>query len=58
MNVTVNKRYGWTEARLIAALAFVMIGLLVTIDAWRDMIMIASRDEEASHIFLVPIVAA
>lgn len=30
---------------------------VVTFDAWSDIFRIASRDEESSHIFLVPIVA-
>lgn len=43
---------------LVAALALTALGILVTLPAWADMHAIASGDEESSHIFLVPIVAA
>ena len=41
------------------ALGFLLvtIGFLVTLDVWADIYRIAMRDEEASHILLVPIVA-
>ena len=51
-------RRGWTDARLGAALALVCASVAVTFDAWKDIFRIATRDEESSHIFLVPIVAA
>jgi exosortase len=50
-------RRGWTPARLGAGLALVAASVAVTFDAWKDIYRIASRDEEASHIFLVPVVA-
>jgi exosortase len=34
------------------------VGIAATWGAWKDIFAFASRDEEASHIFLVPIVAA
>ena len=42
------------------AAAFVMaaLGVLATYEAWHDIYYLASRDEEYSHIFLVPVVAA
>jgi exosortase len=43
---------------VVAAVAMVAVGVAVTFDAWADIYHIASIDEEYSHIFLVPIVAA
>jgi exosortase len=43
---------------LIAGAILALLGMLVAGDAWRDIFRIAQRDEESSHIFLVPIVAA
>ena len=47
----------WTLRHIIASVTLVTLGITVTFDAWSDMLHIASRDEESSHIFLVPIVA-
>ena len=49
-------RWVWTMPRLIAAVLMTLAGIWVTQDAWLDIYTIAQRDEEASHIFLVPIV--
>lgn len=51
-------RHGWTP--LHAVLAFVLVGLgaWATFTAWADIFHIARIDEEASHIFLVPLVVA
>ena len=46
-----------SKERFWAGLVLVALGVLVTFDAWADIIRIALRDEESSHIFLVPIVA-
>jgi len=43
---------------LYGGLALAAISIVVTIDAWSDILNIASNDEESSHIFLVPIVCA
>jgi exosortase len=51
-------RRGWTDARIAAALVLVSAAVAITFDAWRDIFRIATRDEESTHIFLVPIVAA
>jgi len=48
---------GWTRWHAVASLIFVTLGVMTTWDAWKDLFQIASKDEEASHIFLVPIVA-
>ncbi len=39
-------------------LALVGLGVAVTFDAWHDMFSIALRDEEQSHVLVVPAVAA
>jgi len=42
----------------VAAAAFMdALGIAVTFDAWKDIYLIASKDEENGHIFLVPLVA-
>ena len=46
-----------TGLHLIAALGMAALGVLSTLDAWKDIYTIARNDEEYSHIFLVPIVA-
>jgi exosortase len=51
-----SNRRGWTNTRLGVALALVCASVAVTFDAWRDIVRIATRDEEASHVFLVPFV--
>lgn len=51
-------RRGWSDSRFVAALVLVTGSVVVSFDAWRDIYRIATRDEESSHIFLVPIVAA
>ena len=47
-----------TVWRLIAAISLALAGVLVTSDAWLDILHIARRDEESSHVFLVPLVIA
>lgn len=48
----------WSAWHVIAGVLMVALGVAVTFDAWADIYHIASIDEEYSHIFLVPIVAA
>jgi exosortase len=48
----------WTLQRLVGALLLTLAGIVAGIEAWRDILHIAARDEEASHVFLVPIVVA
>ncbi|MCG8550026.1 MAG: exosortase/archaeosortase family protein [Desulfobacterales bacterium] len=43
---------------VILASIFALIALLITRDAWLDILHIATLDEESSHIFLVPIIVA
>ena len=48
----------WTAWHALAALAMAAVGVLVTWEAWADIAEIAWKDEEYSHIFLVPLVGA
>src|SRR2546423_14227998 len=52
------KKHGWTNKRVLIALALVALALLATLPAWLDILHIASTDDEAGHVFLVPIVVA
>ncbi len=54
----IKMRNPWTQAHLAAALALVAAAVTVQWRAWADIAEIALRDEEASHIILVPFVAA
>lgn len=47
----------WTYAHAAAAAGMAALGLLATLEAWRDIFNLAWKDTEYSHIFLVPIVA-
>ena len=51
-------RRGWSDSRIITAMVLVAASVVVSFDAWKDIYRIAARDEESSHIFLVPVVAA
>jgi exosortase len=42
----------------VAALLMVVLGIAATFDVWADIYRLAANDEEYSHIFLVPLVAA
>src|SRR5690349_20666420 len=46
-----------TWLHFAAAVVLGLIGVLVTFEAWTDIYTIATKDEEYSHIFIVPIVA-
>jgi exosortase len=46
-----------TAWHAVAALVMGALGVAATFEAWHDIYTIASRDEEYSHIFIVPIVA-
>lgn len=52
-----GKRNGWTPWHLIGMYVFVAIGIAVTWSAWVEIFETAMKDEEASHIFLVPLIA-
>ena len=50
-------RRSWSAPFFIGLFALMAMSVAVGWDAWRDIFNIAYNDEEASHIFLVPIVA-
>jgi exosortase len=52
--VRTDRLTGWHAA---AALVMAALGVAATWEAWHDIYTIASKDEEYSHIFIVPIVA-
>lgn len=49
---------GWTPWHVVGAVLMACVGIGATWASWVDIYNFAARDEEASHIFLVPIVAA
>lgn len=49
---------GWSHSRLAAAAALLAAGLFAARGAWEDIFHVATRDEEASHIWLVPFLVA
>jgi exosortase len=51
-------RYQWTWPHILGALLLAGAGVLITRDAWADILNIASRDEESSQVWLVPLVVA
>lgn len=51
------RRRGWGTEQLALLVILPLLTMLVNHQAWTDIVRIASGDEEASHILLVPIVA-
>jgi exosortase len=47
----------WTWSHVAAAAAMALVGVAVTWPAWSDIYRIATNDEEADHVLLVPLVA-
>jgi exosortase len=47
----------WTWSHVIAATVMALVGIAVTWPAWVDIYHIATTDEEADHVLLVPLVA-
>lgn len=54
----INRVYGCTRQQIAAAVLLTIAGVLVGMEAWLDILHIGLRDEEASHVFLVPLVCA
>jgi exosortase len=48
---------GWTGWHAIMLVIMSVVAFWATYDAWADILRIAWKDEESSHIFLVPIVS-
>ena len=51
-------RNGWSVYHAVGAAVLAAVGFALTHAAWADIFTTAWQDEEASHIFLVPIIAA
>src|SRR3954470_1778831 len=51
-------RKPWTRWHLVASLVVVGLCVLITSNAWADLLRIAFNDEESSHALLVPVVVA
>ena len=51
-------RTGPSKWRICAGALIVLAGFAATYDAWADIANIAMKDEEASHVFLVPLAVA
>lgn len=52
------RRNGWTVWHVVGLQVMAALGVMLTWEAWADILNIASKDEESSHIFLVPIIFA
>jgi exosortase len=50
------RKNGWKLSHAASIVALLAAAVWLTRDSWRDIIRIAFRDEESSHILLVPIV--
>jgi exosortase len=48
---------GWTGGRVLLGAMLLAFGIFAARGAWDDIINIASRDEESSHLWLVPFLA-
>lgn len=46
-------RYGWGVQHVLLAACLLAAAIFAGLEQWKDILMIASKDEEASHIFLV-----
>ena len=49
-------RNGWTRWHVVVGLGLMALAAWITREAWSDIYHIALTDQEASHIFLVPVV--
>lgn len=47
----------WRKRHIIGACIMALFAIWITRDAWTDILRLASRDEESSHIWLVPPIA-
>lgn len=56
--IGLTSRYGWSPRHVVLLLLLVGAAVFAGLEQWRDILMIASKDEESSHIFLVFPIAA
>ena len=52
------KKINWHWTHVAGALLLSLVAIYVALPAWADMYQIAVKDEESSHILLVPIAIA
>ena len=57
MGTRTARRNGWTGWHALGVYLLVVTGFFLTREAWADIFAIAWTDPEASHIFLVPVIA-
>ncbi|MCY2954893.1 MAG: archaeosortase/exosortase family protein [Planctomycetota bacterium] len=53
-----NGRNRWSMWHAVASIVLVALAVLVTSDSWSDIIRLAQKDEESSHIMVVPLILA
>ena len=51
-------RNGWRASHLAWGAGLMLAGVLLTFEAWADLVRISLKDEEASHALLVPLIVA
>ena len=56
--IGIKERYGWGMNQIVLIVVLVALAIYAALDQWLDILMIASKDEESSHIFLVIPIAA
>ena len=55
---TLTPRYGWRTTHVVMVIVMMAVAVFASITQWLDIAMIAIKDEESSHIFLVFPIAA
>jgi len=53
MNALLTSKYGWEPKHVFLLAIMVVATLFATLTQWQDIALIAMKDEESSHIFLV-----
>src|SRR5690606_19084921 len=56
--IGLTQRYGWSVKHVILLVVLAAAAIFAGLEQWRVILMIAMKDEEASHIFLVIPIAA
>ena len=49
----IETKYGWGTRHIVMLAVLIALAVYAGWDQWKDILLIASRDEESSHIFLV-----
>jgi len=58
MRAAFDRRNGWTPWHAVGAVFAAAVAVVIAGNAWYDLVHVARREEESSHIWLVPIVVA